>query len=269
MFLLSETKPTTAAAHLAAATAFGERLLATRDLDPVYCAIVGAGVELQQLRRLLVAYLCFYHLGVACWLSEKDEDFWEAMLLAGENRVSPQKFGLSLSRWPRGTERRHFRGQQCVEALTVLSSRSPGDLLKSLTAKAASLRAVREEMLMWPMFGEWAAFKAADLLERVVGLPVTFPVGIFDWYKEPRAGLALLPEGSLPVLLKHFARFRAPPRLDRRCGLQEIETILCKYKSSMGGHYHVGKDIAEVRHALEHWGSTASRLLRACPRIVV
>jgi hypothetical protein len=53
--------------------------------------------------------------------------------------------------------------------------------------------------------------------------------------------------------------------------VQEIETIFCKYKSYVKGHYHVGKDIHEIREALIYTQKYSKRtglanaLLKAMP----
>ena len=51
----------------------------------------------------------------------------------------------------------------------------------------------------------------------------------------------------------------------RRVNVQEVETIFCKYKSHLKGHYPVGKDSEEIRHALEGWGDTAQELQKYIP----
>jgi hypothetical protein len=120
----------------------------------------------------------------------------------------------------------------------------------------------------WPLFGPWIAFKAADVLERVCGVKVLFPNDITMLYKEPRAALDILelpPEEANEKLLKHFAGLRAPPDRKRWCNIQEVETVLCKWKSSVNGHYFVGKDIHEIRKGLTGWGETAARLRRNLP----
>jgi hypothetical protein len=126
---------------------------------------------------------------------------------------------------------------------------------------------VMERIQRWPMFGPWIAFKAADMVDRLI-LPVEFSVDIAWLYAEPRAGLDLLPaepQEATNVLLQHFHKFSAPPKHERQCNIQEVETILCKFKSHVNGHYHVGKDIKEMRAGLAGWGQTADRLLAAAP----
>jgi hypothetical protein len=73
---------------------------------------------------------------------------------------------------------------------------------------------------------------------------------------------------SSGLLLNAFATTPAPPSGNRMCGLQEIETILCKWKSHINGHYPVGNDVREIRHALVAWemrSKTAARLLAVAP----
>jgi len=191
------------------------------------------------------------------------------MLVAAKNEM-PSPLG---GRWPRGSERRHFRGAKCVSAVGWLARNYPApeapirSLLNCKTEKH-----VIERVGKWPMFGPWAGFKAADLLERCVGHPLRFDPNIGLLYAEPRAGLDMLaaelnqsPRVIYENLLNYFSAHKAPPRNDRPCGAAEVESILCKFKSMRGGHYFVGKDIKEVRHALEGWGTTAANLLRHLP----
>jgi hypothetical protein len=252
---------------------FGGRLIATRDLDPVYCAIVGARIESEQLARLLIGYAFFYHLGLAGWLSDHSEaDFWSAALTAARNEtLSPLQ-----GRWPRGTERRHFRGAKAVNAIGTLACRyrRPSDMLAKLR-RAHDLDAVIATVCEWPMHGPWIAFKIADLMERVARSPVAFPRDVC-LYKEPRAGLELIaqrmgwsPSQALAKLEDHFRQFPAPPTNDRHCGVQEIETVLCKFKGSLVETYWLGKDITEVRHALIGWGQTSEKMLAAMPAEVL
>lgn len=243
---------------------FGEKLIATQDLDPVYTAIVGAKLDDPQLSQLLIAYWCFYHLGAAAYLSEAEPiHYWWKMKEAAEN------FTLSPAggRWPRGAERRHFRGEKCVKAIGWLSSRPATSYLDELTLNLSATE-VMKTVQQWPLFGPWVAFKVADMIERVYGYPVRFEPSIPMMYEEPRAALNLLPDGSYQRLLSYFSRLKAPPTFDRVCGPQEVETILCKFKSSTNGHYPVGKDIREVRHGLIGWGKTAERLFAAAPEEV-
>src|SRR5689334_9165626 len=74
---------------------FGNDLLDTLDLDPVYVALHRARLDRATLKRWLLAYLCFYHGGVASRLASAKDFHLEARKAHDE-------------KWPRGRERRHF-----------------------------------------------------------------------------------------------------------------------------------------------------------------
>lgn len=285
---------------------FGDALIRTRDLDPVYVGLVGAKLDKPQLARWLLAYWCFYHVGAASCLSElTGNDYWLWMINAAANVNGPfaMKMGPDL-RWPRAPERRHFRGEKCVHAVEWLRAQSigvpeapvmsltrtslePDDGIGPVTGRMATLteKDIMSRVQEWPMFGPWVAFKAADMMERVWGLPVAFDRNLGLMYEEPRAALTMMLSNRVANvevpgtrldetwyynrLLTYFSPRVAPPEgtgpRERACGPQEVETILCKWKSHMGGHYWVGKDVHEQRQALAGWGQTAERVLRAYP----
>jgi hypothetical protein len=254
--------------------AFGTALVQTKDLDPVYVAIVGAKLPGPQLCRCLLAYWCFYHLGSAAWLSEQEgEDYWRWMRVAATNMLPPPG---PEERWPRMPERRHFRGVRAEESVGFLSRKTPVERVWGLTAFKTE-KEIMDKVQEWPLFGPWIAFKAADMIERCGRVPIKFSGDIGLVYDEPRSALDMLvdlggvgtPEDWYAALLQHFSNAPAPPLYDRDCGPQEVETILCKWKSHMRGHYPVGKDTKETRHALEGWGDTAHRMLLACPEEVI
>lgn len=265
---------------------FGAQLLETEDLDPIYVVLHRANLNRDQLRRWLLAYWCFYHAGVASWLSERptSDRYWAAMLQAAYNDIPSPAGG----RWPRGRERRHFRGDKAANAVARLAAwyPYPEEAVRALEfTGTARFSLISQKVQQWPMFGPWIAFKVADMLERVLGVPIDFSgsdVFFFDspreaaigWY-EVKTGIRALTNtgpGSLhdPVseacshLERSLQSYLAPPRYDRKLGLQEFETILCKWKSHMNGHYPVGNDIHELHEALSQWktvSATAQKLL--------
>lgn len=257
---------------------FGSQLIETEDLDPVYVALWNAQLPGSQLRRIILAYSCLYHLGAAAKISEKTGTrYWDLLYEAAEN------VGL---KWPRGGERRHFRGRAATEAVVDLRAKyrnpefavenwfeadTPATTFTSLSGR------VREETL----FGPWIAFKLADIAESL-GWPVDFSNCELGIFKDPRQGAALyrfgdwkssitdreLKEVISELVARFSGRFRAPPRFERKINVQEVESILCKWKSHYKGHYWVGKDIYEIRRHLVGWGKTAELLLEKMPKEV-
>lgn len=250
---------------------FGEGLLRTNDLDPVYVALWKARLPHSQLLRLILAYSCLYHLGAAAKLSEfQNKKYWDKLEEAAINE------GL---KWPRNSERRHFRGAAAIKTVESLRAKYTTPELavhqwfKHDTTFTELSRRVQEE----EGYGPWIAFKLGDLAERL-GWPVDFSDCELGIYKDPKQGAALYVYGDwghpiTPLELKttieglvgYFYKFLAPPRYERRVNVQEVESILCKWKSYMRGHYTLGHDIAQVRKNLVGWGPTAEELLAQMP----
>ena len=171
-------------------------------------------------------------------------------------------------RWPRSPERRHFRGDKCVKAVRYLSAHEPSHWVNSLLGLKTHER-VMNRAQTWPMFGPWIGFKIADMLEVVCGASITFSRDIPLIYEEPRACLDILsresgdpPRKALDSLISYVGQFPEPAAGRRFCGVQEAETVLCKFKAHRNGHYFVGKDTKEIRHALTGWGDTADQLAK-------
>ena len=125
--------------------------------------------------------------------------------------------------------------------------------------------------MKFPAFGPWIGFKIADMKERVLAQPCEFEPGFLDIFKDPAIGAALVRQDAYQTgvvnakplrphdvnqvvieLCSLFRRRKAPPTYDRRVGPQEVETILCKWKSHLRNHYPVGKDTREIGEQLIH-----------------
>jgi hypothetical protein len=249
---------------------FGEELLKLEDLDPVYPVLRPYAIaDRDRARRAVLAYALFYDIGEALYLASQ-EDFWTGIRIAAKNEVSaPTPHG---TRWPRAAERRHFRGPKCVSAVEELALRflRPERLVAELIEPGGELKEVIVRLGALPQFGPWIAFKLCDIGERVLEAPIKFPSWLDgSLYSSPLFTVRLLAEKEGVNLkeiweraLAHFSAFSAPPRHERGCGPQEIETIFCKYGSYLKGHYYVGKDVKEVAHSLKLWDYPASKVTK-------
>ena len=266
---------------------FGRHLIESGDLDPVYIALPKAMDNTAQMYRWLIAYWCFYHCGVASHMSEHEGNaFWTEMLRAAHNSLEAPVGG----RWPRGHERRHARGDQGVKMVTHLRQlygRLPEKMVEDmvdLCQGGVEFSVISRHVRQHTLFGPWIAFKVGDMLERVLECPVSFVNADVFMFKDPvKATLMMwrdkygLPETARPKdelhvireavdYLKHeFRELSAPPNRDRPVDLQEVETVLCKWKSSMNGHYGPYNDINEITAGLEGWGETAMAFRAAMP----
>lgn len=253
---------------------FGRQLVNTGDLDPVYVVLKHAEIPPAKLREWLLAYWCFYHVGTACRITDSTS-YWGVMREAAANKT-----------YPRSSERRHFRGAFAVKAVDKLSKVKVDDRFAELTdskdGRSLPLSVVMKRVKSWYGFGDWIAFKVADMLERLNIQRVQFDDTDTFLFDSPREGADLvfehygphttvaadvdnIPEWALAYLHEHLGHLQAPPGKERTLNGQEYETILCKWKSHLSGHYTVGKDVQEVRHGLLRYATckTSQLLLKA------
>lgn len=255
---------------------FGSELLRSLDLDPVYVMLVRAKLPAPTLAKWLLAYWCYYHCGVASLLSEESTNvgFWTRMHQAAIN-------DRNLKVWPRSAERRHFRGAQAIRGVEGLENRffDPERMIESVSARR-TFNDLNRHVQTWPQFGPWIAFKVCDMVNCLIH-PIDFATASLAVYAEPAKGAALAYEAWNPGELPHkpqfyvdyaverlrlkFAGVLAPPHFDRPVGIMEIETVLCKWKSHVNGHYPIGKDTHEIREGLKGWGDTAQHLQQFLP----
>lgn len=280
---------------------FGRQLITSGDLDPIYVMLVQAVqqglMSVPQLHRWLVAYWCFYHAGAAAYLCvNPGAQFWDDMRVAAEN-VQPTPLG---GRWPRGHERRHFRGKIAQDSLNDLIHRygnNPEAMVEGIAYRSDQPGAVFEGAAGLPKalpfgliahrvqihrgFGPWMGFKIADMVDRVLNVRVEFTNAAVFMFKDPETAAMMLweqreghayPAGSRPkrevilngvvgYLERAFSDLSAPPFGDRPINIQEVETVLCKWKSHLNGHYPLNNDINEIRTGLAEWAGE-SRLVQ-------
>ena len=251
---------------------FGEQLLDANDLDPVYTIVHHSGMSREQTRRFLVAYWCFYHVGTASWICDApvrphDTQYWRRMEVAAGSKE-----------YPRSSERRHYRGQQAVLSVQHLKSLGLMNMFSLFDQAAAEGNWLTATRVMtwardWRGFGPWISFKVADMIDRVGYCRVKFTPDE-ALYESPLEGAKLMWEttrkGPTPddvgrrmmdVLINHFDDQPAPPLNDRKFSYPEAETVLCKWKSYMGGHYHIGEDVTACRKSLTRFETPTAALL--------
>jgi hypothetical protein len=267
---------------------FGSQLLTTQDLDPVYVALTGVMRKdfwtLDQVKRWLVAYWCIYHSGLACYISVAEGDeYWDRLYEAAENKTKPPVG----DRWPRTPPRRHFRGKAATESVAMLRTRYdwPEQMVdyivgENVAGNPRTFKAVTDRVQEHSAFGPWIGFKIADMIERVLGKPVDFDDAAVFMFKDPVKAVLKLwrhhtgyGERAKPKDMKQvitqtvvwltdaFKDFKAPPLFDRPPGLQEIETILCKWSHHHTGFYPLMADTIQITNKeLGPW----MKLTKAC-----
>lgn len=251
--------------------AFGTALLDTLDLDPLYVLLAEAEPMLgeSRLKRWLLAYWCFYSAATASRIVEH-RDFYSAMFTALQQN------------WAHGRERRHFRGAAAAKALKYLVRFGSPEQVVDYMTNGSDFATISKHVQEFPIFGPWIAWKIGDMTERVLSQYVDFSQANLGIYRDPVQGAAHIWFGDKhhPITLDElnevvaevtaaFSDRLAPPYFDRPINVQEVETILCKYKAHFYWHYYPGMDIDEIAEGLEHGCDLAQELLRFLPSRVV
>lgn len=242
---------------------FSNYLLDSYDLDPIYYILVRSNMSNKQTARWLLAYWCYYHAGVASYLSEIADPiaYYERMY-------------KGVKSFPRGTERRHFRGDSAYKAVRYLSNYGPPEAVVNYMVSSNNFMELSYKVQEFVMFGPWIAWKIADMAERVLDVNVDFSNANLAMYRDPVQGAALVRynDWQHPIDASEVAKvveltlFKlgdrlAPPSDDRLINIQEVETFLCKWKSHIKGSYPLYKDMTEIKEGLHDWGDTAQELL--------
>jgi hypothetical protein len=258
-------------------------------LDPVYISLNKMEMPPEQLARWLLAYWLTYHCGVASYLSElQGDDYWYTLKDAAWN----DKPAPTGGRWDRSPERRHWRGTTSVSSVSKLMDRyaRPEDFLVYVTVAGSDMtyQQCAERIKEHYAFGDWVAWKACDMISCLGLSQITFELSDM-MYKDPEEAAVrvwLQKQGWPPEaqprdrpaavrsvvdwLLQYFKDTLAPPLYERDIGLQEVETILCCWKSHMNGHYELGHDIKDIRNGIAPWlphSATAREFLHHFPPV--
>lgn len=262
---------------------FAQHLLRTGDLDPIYLALNKVQWPEAQKYRWLVAYCAFYHAGVACYMSELHGDmFWAHMMWAAKNEEAMPP--PVAPRWPRGHERRHFRGEQAVKGIQDWQTRYPVPESMFLYIRynepgsTVAFGDVRARALEHRSVGEWLSFKMVDLVDACLGVEVDQSDLMNFMYDAPRKSLLrewreqycwgpnVMPKDAAAErkVIEHMNRwlatelreFSIPHKPGQPLAPFELETVWCKHQSHLNGHYPLHNDIHEINAGLLPWLST-------------
>lgn len=266
---------------------FARELIDTGDLDPIYMMLEDsrrAGVlDDADIHVACFVYWLFYDLGTVARALDAQR--------AGQSVLDFLRANVAGTELRRGAERRHFRGERAAKALDWFANVGLEPAIIDVL-EATTFKGIRDAVLKWPQFGPWIAFKAADMTERLLARE---PIGDCDlslWYDEPVNGAAMIDEALMTDPRNGYAeRYRtgdrllsvcrfllddprlkqafAPGRFPRYIRLQEVETICCKYKAHVNGHYPVGHDVIGLGKSLlaaSQYSPTAKQLLSVYDR---
>lgn len=260
----------------------------TGDLDPIYLALNRCAFDSITRNKWLTAYCAFYNAGFACMASElAGKEFWGLLMQAAVNE-EPTPFG---ERWPRASERRHFRGIQAIKAIQDWENKYPENpelMMEYIASAAPSFKGVLQNAQEHRSIGTWMSFKLVDLVDACMNAPIDQADITMFFYDTPKKSLLRLwrekqgfndnvvPKNELQVLeamveylAEVFHSFAIPHKPTKQVDMFTLETIACKHLSHLNGHYPLYNDIDEITEGLAKWipySSNAQLLNRNMPR---
>lgn len=213
----------------------------TGDVDPVYPVlrhlIAALDMDQDQAASLVLLHVTYYHLGSALLAFTADE------------------FD-SPPRLPTGVERRGHRDHRAL----VAHWRSLREHVERHGGPARFLDAPDWDTLTARVLavhgnGRWAAYKTAEMCQKVLNVPLVVPDAGHAHSTGPRKGLADLypsaPRGNGP---EHVAALdlltTTLAGLLGEHDLGYVETTLCDFHSLLAGRYYLGHDIDAMAEQL-------------------
>lgn len=245
---------------------FADRMIASRDIDPVYPVLKRLiGTRYHHGPWAVLVYVAHYDLGAAIAHLEAaggpgahpHEDPWQSVRTSDHRRVLSENGTVRT-----GVERRTLRTvdafERHLESVQRLARKHAGAgddgivrwLQHGFTGHPEhDWTTLRENAGEAWGNGRWATYKLAEVCKEVLGWPVEAPDMGMLGASGPLDGLEMLLPGTRgkPIVeVERLGRQLAGElsvMLDRRVSVAETETLLCDSHSLASGRYYVGNDI--------------------------
>jgi hypothetical protein len=223
---------------------FARDLVITQELDPMYDFMHASRIaNHDEWADKYALYLFMFYDARAAVEAADAKSFWAYTATHYEAAK-------------RGTERRHFRGKKGWDAIERLSNMGePTDVWRAMYRdNYADLYYNIEANFEGCQIGEYFRWKAMDIFDRTMGLPVklSMPVATTLLPESPRkCAKSVYPNYALKDVLADIVSWIddliAPGAPTRNCGIPEAETIMCAIRGLEKGTYKFGEDI-DLRH---------------------
>ena len=228
---------------------FARWYVESTELDPLYVGLRGAQLPMHIKARFIVGMLLFYHCGSAGQLAlGHGDDFWE----------DARRFYDTL---PRGSYRRHFRGDLGRRTIDAWAARWPNPVdmvhdwmmyaeLGTDNPKVLKQRDIEKWAEKVPQLGPYFTWKLGDYTEVLTDTFVDYRGCEKHAHNIPLKGAASIFPGDPAQALSDVAFYmmmadlRAPHAPHRLVNIQEAETVCCTIKDVRKHDYIKGDSAA-------------------------
>lgn len=238
-------------APLAAFSEFGKHMLDSEDIDPIYPVlrqlIADLGLSPRQAEWLVILYLAYYEITSALTAFRNHPQPGERTILVDRDTL---KLPTGIER--RGLRQAHLMADHLEDWLSRFDGVTHFSAVEDWFANDPHFNAgVLGEYLTGVKYnGRWASYKAIEVMQKVLGWPVAHADAGHDGSTGPRKGLTLFfPEvkGNGPRAIDRLDEqtdvlMRAVRAHGVEVEVEQVETLLCDFKSLAHGRYYVGHD---------------------------
>jgi hypothetical protein len=229
--------------------------VATGDLDPAYPVLRHLArswrLRADELAWLIGLHVAYYHLGSTLVAFSRTEGSPAGVGASPEALVDSPLLSL-----PCATERRAHRTRlKLARHLVALADSQRRGGWVWYEGDGWDWASLNDRVAELHGNGRWAAYKTAELLQKVAGAPVVATDAGHAHSSGPRKGLGLLvsdlPDGNDPatVVILDAETATLARDLDEP-DVAQVETSLCDFYSLTQGHYYLGHDIDAMQSQL-------------------
>jgi hypothetical protein len=253
---------------------FSFKHIALGDVDPIYTMIKNSQLSYEEKKRFTFSHLMVYDLKSSIALSdEKNDSIYYDKLLECFKSGKLGKDRKDVASRETNEKSRTFGTQ-----LPKMRMKSPEEWIQIAideTIKSKSWAASLNASKIIPTFGEYFAFKLADMIETIFDIKdytvkfdsdfvKSLPRGSLTGYEMVRTGSTskfrsaeeirnceLLNKFYLTEL-EFFKDYACPQNNSRGIGPQEIETLLCDYRKMRKGTLLHGDKVLKLKDGIDY-----------------
>lgn len=251
---------------------FSFKHIALGDVDPIYTMIRNADMTDKQKKRMMFSHLMVYDLKSSIPLCDSDDNVYYDNVLkyfetakVGKDRKDVASRETNVKSRSFGTQIPKMRQRSPEEWVDIAMNEtySTKNWYKSLTASKQI-----------PTFGEYFAFKLADMIETIfdidqysvgydAGFVKSMPRGALTGYEMVRTGSNHKFRSKEEIRkcsdmekfyltnLEFFSEYKCPHKPIRAIGVQDIETLLCDYRKVRKGTLKHGEKVLKLKDAID------------------